>query len=458
MPGKKKHAIIALMLGAVMLTGAACGGGGGSDAKGATGADKGGSSSGAPKKVTFWHAMGGTNQKIVEQIAADFNASQNKVQVEAIYQGAYDDLLSKLKASMGSKDSPTLVQMYEIGSRFMMDSKTTTQMQKFIDMDKYDLSKLEPNIVSYYTHNGKLDSMPFNTSNAILYYNKDLFKAAGLDPEKPPKTFEELQKAADAITKTGKASGASFAIYGWFMEQLMANQGAEFVNNSNGRSALATESTVNNEAAVKTLTWWKNLVDSKAATNLGRKTDDTKKAFSAGQIGMTLESTASLKSLVDSAQGKFEVGTGFLPKPADGKEGGVIVGGASLWIMNDRPDDEQKAAWEFVKYLASPKVQASWHINTGYFPITVAAYDEQSVKDNLKKFPQFQTAIDQLHQTKSNPATQGAVIGVFPEARQIVEGAVEEVINNKKSPKEALDGAAKEITSKIQQYNKTVKQ
>nr|WP_246079649.1 ABC transporter substrate-binding protein [Paenibacillus piri] len=447
-----------------MLTGAACGGGdgsgggGGNAAKEANGADKGGSSSGALKKVTFWHAMGGTNQKVVEQMVTDFNASQKNVQVEAIYQGTYDDLLSKLKASMGSKDSPTLVQMYEIGSRFMMDSKTTTQMQKFIDMDKYDLSQLEPNIVSYYTHSGKLDSMPFNTSNAILYCNKDLFKAAGLDPEKPPKTFDELQKSADAITKTGKASGANFAIYGWFMEQLLANQGAEYVNNSNGRSALATESTVNGDAGIKTLTWWKNLVDSKAAINLGRKTDDSKKAFSAGQVGMILESTASLKGLVDSAQGKFEVGTGFLPKPSDGKEGGVIVGGASLWIMNDRPDDEQKAAWDFVKYLASPKVQAYWHINTGYFPITKAAYEDQTVKDNMKKFPQFQTAVDQLHQTKSNSATQGAVIGVFPEARQIVEGAIEEVINNKKSPKEALDGASKEITSKIQQYNKTVKQ
>ncbi|MGV2788503.1 extracellular solute-binding protein, partial [Clostridium perfringens] len=126
---------------------------------------------------------------------------------------------------------------------------------------------------------------------------------------------------------------------------------------------------------------------------------------------------------------------------------------ASLWMMNSRPEAEQKAAWEFIKFLTSPSEQAYWHINTGYFPITTKAYEEESVKENLKKFPQFQTAIDQLHQTKLVKATQGAVMGVFPEARQIVEGAIEEVLNNKKSPQQALDDAAKEITTKIQDYN-----
>lgn len=410
-----------------------------------------------PKKVVFWHAMGGANTKVVDQLVANYNNSQNKIKVEAVYQGNYDDLLSKLKASMGTSEGPSVVQMYEIGSRFMIDSKAITPMQNFIDADKWDLSQLEPNIAGYYTLGGKLYSMPFNTSNPVLYYNKDLFKAAGLDPAKPPKTFEELKAAADAITKTGKATGANFAIYGWFMEQLFANQGAEYVNNGNGRSSMATQSQVNSEAGVKVLTWWKDLVDTKAANNLGRKTDDSKKAFSAGQVGMILESTAQVKGLVDSASGKFEVGTGFLPKPADAKEGGVVVGGASLWVMNNRSDDEQKSTWDFIKFLTSPKEQAYWHVNTGYFPITKKAYDEDIVKENLKKFPQFQTAIDQLHQTKMNPATQGAVMGVFPEARQIVEGAIEEVLNNKKSPKEALDAAEKEITSKIQTYNKTVK-
>ncbi|UUZ83434.1 ABC transporter substrate-binding protein [Paenibacillus sp. P26] len=337
----------------------------------------------------------------------------------------------------------------------MIDTKAITPVQKFIDADKYDLSQLEENILNYYTYDGKLYSMPFNTSNPILYYNKDLFKAAGLDPEKPPATYEEMADYAKKLTKDNVAGG-SIAIYAWLMEQFFANQGAELVNNGNGRTSPATESLVSSEAGVKTLTWWKQMVDDKTMLNLGRKSDDTKKAFLAGQIAMTLDSTASLRGIVSGAEGKFQVGTGFLPKPADAKEGGVIIGGASNYILSNRPEAEQKGAWEFMKFLADPKQQAYWNVNTGYFPITKKAYDERLVKDNMTKYPQFKTAVDQLHQSKPSKATQGAVMGVFPEARQLTETAIEEVLNGKKSPKDALDGAAKEITAKIAQYNKTV--
>lgn len=470
MKRRNKMGFVALLLSIVMMLLMACGNNGGNN-RGNNGGEQAATStpdesqattngdsnvSDGPIKITFWHAMGGANNKVVDQLVADFNASQDKIQVEAVFQGTYDDLLSKLKVA-GAEDGPSVAQVYEIGSRYMIDSKLITPVQKFIDEENYDLSQLEPNITGYYTFNNQLYSMPFNTSNPILYYNKDLFKAAGLDPEKAPSTYEEVQEYAEAITKTGKATGANFAIYGWFMEQFFANQGAEYVNNGNGRTSLATESIVNSEAGVKTLTWWKDMVDQKIMLNLGRKTDDSKKAFSSGQVGMILDSTAALRGLVNDATGKFEVGTGFLPKPSDAKEGGVIVGGASLWIMNGRPEAEQKAAWEFMKFLTLPKQQAYWNINTGYFPITVKAYEEQSIKDNLVKYPQFKTAMDQLHQTKLNIATQGAVMGVFPEARQIVEGAIEQALFNKMTPQEALDDAAKEITDKIGQYNESVK-
>ncbi|MBE3554310.1 MAG: ABC transporter substrate-binding protein [Thermicanus sp.] len=408
-----------------------------------------------PIKVIWWHAMGGELGKAVDKIVSDFNASHTDIQVEAVFQGTYDEALNKLKASLGSNSGPTLMQVYEIGSRFMIDSKAITPIQTFVDAEKFDLSQLEENILGYYTIDGQLNSMPFNTSNPILYYNKDMFKAAGLDPDKPPRTYEEVAQAAKALTKDGKY-GASFAIYGWFMEQFFANQGAELVDNGNGRDGMATKSLVNSDAGVKTLEWWKKMVDDKVMLNLGRKTNDTKAAFVGGQVAMTLDSTASLRGIVDAVGNKFEVGTAFLPRPQDAKDGGVIVGGASLYILNNRPEEEQKAAWEFIKFLISPAQQAQWHISTGYFPITKAAYDEPILKENMRKFPQFQTAVDQLHATKLNRATQGAVMGVFPEARQITERAIEETLNGQKSPKDALDQAAQEITSKIQEYNKTV--
>lgn len=408
-----------------------------------------------PVKVVWWHSMSGELGQTLDQLVSDFNNSQQDVQVEAVYQGTYDESLNKLKATMDSDSSPTLMQVYEIGSRFMIDTKAVTPMQTFIDKENYDTTSLEPNILNYYTFDHQLYSMPFNTSNPILYYNKDAFKAAGLDPEKPPTTYAEFAETAKLLTTDGQ-TGASFAIYGWFLEQLLANQGKELIDNGNGRTSPATSSLLNSEASISTLTWWKQMLDDKSIINLGRKTDDTKKAFAAGQIAMTLDSTASLRGIVSSTVGKFEVGTAFLPTPEGTMDGGVVVGGASLWIMNNRSDEEQQGAWEFIKFLAQPATQAFWHINTGYFPITQKAYDEQTVKDNLTKYPQFQTAVDQLHQTKANLATQGAVMGVFPEARQLTETAIEEVLNNNKSPQQALEDAAKSITSKIQEYNQTV--
>ncbi len=415
--------------------------------------------SAGPVKVVWWHAMSGELGGVVDELVKQFNDSQDEVEVEAVFQGTYDESLNKLKTAMGSGTGPTMIQTYEIGSRFMIDSGAITPMQQFIDGESYDVSHLEENILGYYTFDDRLYSMPFNTSNPILYYNKDAFKKAGLDPENPPTTYEEVEKAAKTLTE-GSMTGGSFAIYGWFMEQLLANQGAELLNNSNGRAGMADQAQLGAPAAVSTLEWWKKMVDEGTMLNLGRKTDDTKKAFAAGQVAMTLDSTASLRGIVQAAEGKFEVGTAPLPKPtaADADKGGVVVGGASLWILNDRPEEEQQAAWKFIKFLAEPKTQAYWHVNTGYFPITKEAYNEDLVKENLKKYPQFQTAIDQLHGTELTPATQGAVMGVFPEARQLTETAIEEALTGAAKPQDALDRASAEITQKIQEYNSTVAQ
>mgnify|MGYP000905303113 CR=1 FL=1 len=415
----------------------------------------GGRSSG-PINVTFWHSMGGEVGKAVDHLVEEFNKSRSDIRVEAIYQGTYDESLSKMKTALGSGAGPTIVQVYEIGSRFMIDSHAVTPMQKFIDADNFDLSQLEENILGYYTIDGQLYSMPFNTSNPILYYNKTLFREAGLDPDNPPRTFSEVKKAAEALTKNG-VYGASFAIYGWFMEQLFAVQGQEYVDNGNGREELATRSRLAGEAGVTVMNWWKDMIDSNVMLNLGRSTADTKTAFYSGQVAMILDSTAALRGIVDTVGDSFEVGTGFLPRPDGAEDGGVIVGGASLYILNDRPEEEQRAAWEFIKFVVSPEQQAYWHVNSGYFPVTKAAYDQQLVKENMENFPQFKTAVDQLHQSKLNNATKGALMGIFPEARQIVEQTMEEIVNGAKPVEQALADAEKEITEKIQAYNKTVR-
>ncbi len=415
------------------------------------------SSTKKPIEITFWHSMGGKNGAAIEQMVKDFNSTHTDVKVNAEYQGKYDDAINKLKSARKANGGPDVMQVYDIGTRFMVDSKWTIPMQNFIDQDKYDTTQLEPNILGYYTVNNKLDSMPFNTSTPILYYNKDAFKAAGLDPNKPPKTFDELLTDAKALTKkdaSGKVTqyGFSMAIYGWFFEQFLVKQGADYVNNGNGRIAAPTETEFDkNGAGLNVFNEWKKLVDSGYVGNFGRNEDDTENAFIAGKTAMYIESTADLSSDLSAIGGRFNIGTAFLPSFDGIKDGGVSIGGASLWAMNTGNSAKEKATWEFIKFMVSPKEQAYWSTQTGYFPVTKKAYNEQVMKDNLKAKPQFQTAIDQLH---ASPKTaKGALMSVFPEARQTVEENIESMLQNKETPEQAVQAAGKSITTAIQNYN-----
>lgn len=411
--------------------------------------------------IAFWHSMGGDLGGIaIPQMANDFNASQTQCYVEPIYQGSYDDALNKLKAGLQSKDTPAVMQLYDIGTRLMVDLKVITPVQQFIDRDNYDVSDLEPNVLAYYTVEGQQASMPFNTSTPMLYYNKDMFAAAGLDPETPPRTFEEVWEAARALTQKDASgnvtvSGISISIYGWFFEQLLAVSGGYYANNANGRDALATEATFNSPEGVAILEWWKGMYDEGIMGNYGRVNADVRTAFYAEQTAMFIDSTAVLRGAMDTVAGKFEIGTAYLPRPNEEAfdTSGTIIGGGSLWIISDRPQEEQDCAWEFIKFQASPEQQAYWHTMSGYFPIRTTAYDVPLAQEWRAKYPQFATAVDQLHMAPNNRITQGGLIGVFPTARQTIEAAIEEVLAGVATPQEALDKAAAAVTAAIEEYN-----
>ena len=251
-----------------------------------------------------------------------------------------------------------MVQLFDLGTRLMYDLDVAVPMQTFIDQEKFNISDIEPNIMGYYSVDDKLYSMPFNTSNPILYYNKTMFKAAGLDPNKPPRTFAEVKEYAAKLTKKdadGKVSqyGYSMAIYGWFFEQLLAVSGGLYLDNGNGRNALATKATFNSPEGDEDPPVVEGHVRRRRSLgNYGRPTADTQKAFDAQQTAMMIESTAGLRSRLTAAQGKFELGTGFLPRPNEAayKTSGTIIGGASLWILKDRPGPSRTAPGSMVKY------------------------------------------------------------------------------------------------------------
>ncbi|MDD2972938.1 MAG: ABC transporter substrate-binding protein [Lachnospiraceae bacterium] len=402
--------------------------------------------------ITFWHAMGGVNGEALDYLVNKFNTeNEYGITVDSQYQGEYDDSINKLKSAQLGNMGADLVQIYDIGTRFMIDSGWIVPMQDLIDADGYDMSAIEPNIAAYYTVDSKLYSMPFNSSTPILYYNKDMFDKAGI--AEVPSNLEEINKVAGDLTSKGGAGEAiSLGIYGWFFEQFTCKQGANYVDNGNGREAAATAVEFDsNGSALKTLTAWKALAESGAAPNVGRGGDSGLADFSAGKSAMTLGSTASLKQILEEVNGKFEVGTAYFPSVSADDKGGVSIGGASLWAIDNQDDVKKAATWQFVKFLVSAESQAYWNAQTGYFPVTTDAHNEQVFKDNIAKYPQFQTAIDQLHD--SAPEYAGALLSVFPEARQTVETQIENMVNGQQTPEEAVKNMADGINASITDYN-----
>ena len=402
--------------------------------------------------ITFWHSMGGVNGEAIDTLVKKFN-DENKygITVDAQYQGEYDDSLNKLKSAQIGNMGADLVQVYEIGTRFMIDSGWIVPMQQMIDADSYDVSEIEPNLAAYYTIDNELYSMPFNSSTPIMYYNKDMFDKAGVT--EVPTSLEGIAEVADDLVNKGGAGEAlSMGIYGWFFEEFMCKQGLPYVDNGNGREAAATKVAFDeNGGALNILNEWKKLYDAGYAPNVGRGGDSGLADFSSGKAAMTLGSTASLKQILQDVNGSFEVGTAYFPSITDDDKGGVSIGGASLWMLDNQDDAKKAATWEFVKYLVSAESQAYWNAQTGYFPVTTAAHDEQVFKDNIAKYPQFQTAIDQLHD--SAPEYAGALLSVFPEARAIVETEVENMLNGKESAEDAVSKMASDMNKSIEDYN-----
>ncbi len=445
-------ALTALTLGLAACGGGTGGGGGQAEAPDANALD----GVEGVTDVTFWHGMDGTNGEALNALVDEFNAqNEGKIAVEAVYQGNYDDTITKYKASVQSGSTPDLVQIYDIGTRFMIDSQQVVPMQEFIDRDDYDVSDLQPNITGYYTVDDKLWSMPFNTSMPVLYINKTLFEQAGLDPEDPPSTLDEIRAAAEKLSvKNGGPAQFGFgaAIYGWLLEQYIASNGAEYCNEGNGREGKATEVLFDGPEAVELASWWQDMVADGLAANTGRDTTAAQDAFKAGQVAMTLESTGQVRGFTAAAEGVFDLGVAYYPK-AEGSSSGPIIGGASLWIGGEGHDAaQQEAAWRFVQFLAQPESQAMWHTTTGYFPISKGALELPEDVEWRAQYPQFDVAVQQLEETELSPATQGCALGVMPQSRKASEDGLEKAVLGG-DPQQSLTEAAEGLKSAIEQYN-----
>lgn len=322
-------------------------------------------------KVSFWFGLTSVNGDVVRMVVNKYNLSQSKYYVEAVSQPDYDATINKLNTSLAGGELPNVVQIYDIGTQRMIDTRKIVPAQTLIDRDKLDIQKdLEPAVASYYTIGGKLYSMPFNSSAPVMYFDKAAFKAAGLDAEKRIWTYDEVAAAAKALTKKdadGKVlrHGIGFTLYSWILEEELATQGSLFADPGNGRAQRARKLVYDSSAGARWLEFLRSTVDSGSGESFGidggANSSARDSAFVTGEACITFNSIASLRGYIKSsndARKGVEVGVAYIPRPA-GASGGVIIGGASLWITNTGSAEQQAGAWDFVKFASSPRPRPS---------------------------------------------------------------------------------------------------
>lgn len=411
--------------------------------------------------VEFWHAMSGPRIPMIQDIAQRFMDANPGIRVNVQYTGSYTETLNQLQSAVRTGNAPHIVQVYEIGTRAMIDGGVAIKMQDLINNDPdFDDGVFLDEVLNYYRVEGELYSMPFNPSNAILFFNRTLFEEAGLDPNKPPKTYSEFLDYARQLTKRDARGnitqyGLTWPMHSWLIEQLLAVQDAPLVDNDNGRTARAEAAVFNSEAGEHIFKLFDDLNKERLIYN-PRKQDwaGARQAFMSGQAAMVLYSTSDVKVFSDTLRDNgYELGTGFLPRPDGAPAGGVIIGGGSVWLVDGHPDAETQAAWDFIKFMNSREEQISWHILNGYLPTRKDAIVDLLDQGFYSENPNYLTAIFQLVMSVQTPNTNGAVMGVFPEARDRIETAIERMFSGEITYKRALEIAENEVTRLIKEYN-----
>jgi sn-glycerol 3-phosphate transport system substrate-binding protein len=418
-------------------------------------------------EIAFWHAMSGARIDFIDRMVADFNYTHPGIHVTAEYKGSYRDTLNGTLLAAEQGNAPHVVQIFEVGSQEALDTGIFAPAFELAGDNPEILREDDfiPAFASYYSFDGEFYSFPFNSSNAILYYNADMLEAAGVTMPDPwageDLSFEwMLDVACPAIVDGGVAESCiTWPLHTWFFEQWLAEQGAPMVNNDNGRAARADDALLDSQAALNIFSWWNDMYQNGYYVYSGTYEDwaGSRTIFNSGQSAMLISSTSDVTQAQNWAvEGGFTLGTAALPIPAGTERNGAIVGGASLWLTADHPQEELDAALEFALWISNTENAVRWHKGTGYFPIRLSAVDVLEVENWFERNPAYREAFNQLLETKVNTATAGAVMGAFPEVRTIVEEAAESMFVQGVSPEDALATADSAADAAIADYNSTV--
>ena len=418
----------------------------------------------AKTKIVWWHAMTGPLGDALNAIATGFNASQNDVEVEAIYKGGYADVMNATIAASRAGQPPNLVQIFEVGTENMIAAKKAVmevwQLSKQTGV-QIDPSAYIPAVRGYYSlPDGRMASMPFNSSTAVMWINKDAFQKAGLDPEKPPATWDDVTKAAETIKSKNAADiPMNMSWFTWVtVEQYSAIHNIPFATKENGFAGVDAQLEINTKPHVAIID--RMLRMAKDGTfKYGGRDNAPDPVFLAGQSAISFNSSAYRGSLAKGA--KFAFADAFLPyDPTIIKQPiNSIIGGASLWAMTapNRTAAEYKALALFLKYIGQPKVDSTWAEATGYVPVTLAGAKEMQASGYFDKNPGTQLPVQQLERGHVTPNSRGIRLGRLPEIRNIISEEFEKALQGGMTAQQVMDNATERGNTVLKQFARSVK-
>jgi sn-glycerol 3-phosphate transport system substrate-binding protein len=416
----------------------------------------------AQTEIQWWHAMTGANNDVIVKLSNDYNATQKDFKIVPTYKGSYADTLNAGIAAFRAGNAPHIMQVFEVGTATMMAAtgavKPVHALMKEAG-EPFDPNAFLPTITGYYsTLKGEMLSMPFNSSSAVMWYNKDALKKAGLDPNAPPKTWPDVFAAAKKLKDAGyDKCGFSNAWVTWVnVEQLASWHNVPLATKANGMDGFDTELKFNSGPVLKHLENLVALQKDKTYDYSGR-TNAGEGRFTSGECPIFLTSSAFFGNV--KANAKFDWGNAPMPYYPDvaGAPQNSIIGGASLWIMGGKKPEEYKGIAKFLTFLTSTDRQVELHTKSGYLPITKAAYETVKSSGFYKDQPFLETPLLELTNKPPTENSRGLRLGNMVQMRDMWAEEFEAALAGKKTPKQALDDAVSRGNAVLRQFEKTAK-
>nr|WP_176247585.1 sn-glycerol-3-phosphate ABC transporter substrate-binding protein UgpB [Mesorhizobium australicum] len=409
----------------------------------------------AVTEITWWHAMTGANNEVVETLSKEFNEKQTEYKVTPVFKGTYPETLNAGIAAFRAKQPPHIIQVFDVGTGVMMAAEGAVKpVAEILSMGgkAFDKSQYLPGIVAYYSKpDGTMLSFPYNSSSPILYYNKDIFQKAGLDPETPPKTWPEVFEAARKIKTSGAAAcGYTSTWLTWIgLENFTAWNNLQYGTNENGLASTDVELTFNTEPFVKHFQTIADLAK-EGVFRYGGRTSEAKQLFLSQECGIFTESSGGLGDVIKSG---IKYGLGQLPYYPDleGAPQNTIPGGASLWVFAGKSDEEYKGVAAFFDFLSQTEIQARLHQKSGYLPVTMAAYEATKSSGFYEQNPGREIPIQQMMGKAPTANSKGVRLVNLPQVRDIENEEFEKMLAGEQTAQQALDNAVKRGNEAIQQ-------